>query len=410
MNLLVLKKVTRDRLWTVALVLILTSGLVSWIVVPSAAGSLHDGLVSYGENTSTFIVVRGCNIGPTYGNAYLPKNLPAETLALPGVQAVYPIDVNYTYMLTTFTLGSGSSKSTGGSTVLAAIASAVIGGENGYPTGLILLIQGHIPQGNEPGFVLNDNTLGTFNRNGYNSFMIGSSEWNGTNAVKFNATIAGIAAFNPLTREVYILWNSTFLEQKLGQRLYNATFGGNPDFMIVKAKTLSDVQGVVNATRNALGGDQKFCVDYDQAGLIAIQSLETQSIPLYQLLQFGSLAVTVAVVFLVSYLGASRRKWEAGLLISQGWTWGRYSVFVISYYSVLALISSAFSGALSVILEHFLLYHYDFYGNIIQITMTINPLYLLSAIPLSLVVSGTAALIFTSRVRRAGLDSILREN
>jgi ABC-type antimicrobial peptide transport system permease subunit len=152
-----------------------------------------------------------------------------------------------------------------------------------------------------------------------------------------------------------------------------------------------------------------FIVDYDQATLLALQALESQSVPLYELLTGVSVVVMTVVIFLVSYLVAVRRKWEPGLLMTQGWTWARYARFMLFYCFVLATVASALGAIVSFVIERFLQYQYTVFGNILTITVTINPTYLLSAIPLSFLISGTASLLSISRMKRMGLDSILRD-
>lgn len=403
---LLFKKVRRDFSWTLAIALILTAGLTAWIIIPSISGSLQTGLEDYGNRVSTFIVVQNtAGLHPGSGSQLL-QNSVTRIESIAGVQAVYPIEYNYTFQLTTskMCLQSGCRNVT----LVEGITSAVIGGKNGFPLALIPLVKGHLPQGNESAFVENSSGLGIFH-NGTYQLEIGSSEWNSTQSVKFNATGAGVTALNPLTGQVEILWDSTFLQHELGTRLYNSTFGGPPNFMIIKADNIGQVESVASSVSQILKSNSTFFVTYDQATLLALQSLESQSLPLYELLSGVSLAATTLVLFLVSYLGAVRRKWEPGLFLTQGWTWARYSRFVVSYFFVVAIAASALSALLSLIIERFLLYHFPVSGNVLTITTTIDPLYLISTIPLSFLVSGLAALASTSRMKRMGLDTILRD-
>ena len=122
-----------------------------------------------------------------------------------------------------------------------------------------------------------------------------------------------------------------------------------------------------------------------------------------------SLVASTAVIFLVSYLSATRRKWEPGLLMTQGWTWAKYSKFVLAYFLTTALIAVAFSAFVALATGHFLLYQLQVTGNILTIRTTIDPLYLISALPLGLLVSAAASLVSVSRMKRLGLDNILRD-
>ena len=396
------KKIRRDISWTLLVVLILTAGLTAWILIPSVAGSLRNGLESYANNISTFLVVENsCRLNGTVAG-WLP-----QIQSLVGVQSVYPITLNYTYILSRFQTIVGGVPTT--MTIVEGIQSAVIGGSMGFPSQLLLFSWGVAPKENESSFILNDNRLSSVNVTGINQVKIGSSDWTGSGGVKFNATVAGISALNPLTAQVSLLWNSIFLRQKLGWQLYNATFGGPPNFLIVKVDKIDNVERVAGQVGQILQNNRCFSVAYDQATLLALQSLQTQSLPLYAILQFGSLATTTAIIFLVSYLASSRRKWEAGLLITQGWSWGRYSRFVIYYYSALALASAALSVLLALVLERFFLYQYNLSGSVLKIPTSVDLFFVATTFPIALAVCAGGSLISASRLKSLGLDRILRE-
>lgn len=398
-------KIRRDASWTIILVLILTSGLTVWMFVPSLSGSLQTGLGDYGDRVSTYIVIQNtAGLHPGGGSTTLQNLLP-QIESLPGVQAAYPIDYNYTNELGNFVICLPNCRNITGVT---GFESAVIGGRNGYPSALIELTEGHIPQGNESAFIDNNPNIAAFH-NGTYQLMIGSNDWNSTRGIKFNATIAGVSAVNPLTGQIQILWNATFLQHELGSRLYNSTFGGPPNFMIIKAGNIGEVEGVAAAVSKLLKSDPSFFVTYDQATLLALQSLESQSVPLYWLLTGISLAASATVIFLVSYLGAARRKWEPGLLLTQGWTWAKYSRFILSYFLIIAVVSFAIGAVVALSIDHFFLYQFQVTGNILTVKTAIDPLYVISAFPLSLFVSSIASLASISRMRRMGLDNILRE-
>jgi len=408
MRRLVLGKVHGDASWTVLLVLILASGLTVWGLVPSVSGSLQTGLLEYGNRVSTYLVIQSNNGQLLGSGSPLLENLIPQIESIHGVQAVYPVKYNYTYEPAFFNVCLPGGSGCRNASILEGFASAAIGGENGYPQSLVTLVKGHMPQGNESAFVVNNSELGTFH-NGTYRFEIGSNDWNSRQGVKFNATIAGVSALNPLTGLIQILWNRTFLQNELGSRLYNSTFGGPPNFMIIKADNVGDVQSVATSVSKLLESGSNFNVIYDQATLLALQALESQSAPLYSLLTGASLVATIAVVLLVSYLGAARRAWEPGLLLTQGWTWSKYSKFVLLYLIAIGLIASALSIMAVVSIGHFLLYQYQVSGNILTIRTTINPFYLISSVPLSLAVSAVVSLVTTERMKHMGLDNILRE-
>lgn len=388
------------------MVLILTSGLTVWMFVPSLSSSLQTGLGNYGNQVSTFIVIQN-NAGPHPSGSKELQTLVPQIESITGVQAVYPVDYNYTYELTSSNLCLSGRECTN-ATLLMGLTSAAIGGKNGYPPTLVSLVKGHMPQGNESAFIENNSELGIFH-NGTYRFMIGGTSWNSTRGVKFNATIGGVSALNPLTGEIQILWNSTFLQHELGSRLYNSTFSGPPNFVIIKVGNIGEVENVAASVSELLKSDPSFFVTYDQATLLALQSLESQSVPLYWLLTGISLGASAAIIFLISYLGAARRKWEPGLFMTQGWTWAKYAMFILTYFLVIAVISFVVSALVALSIDHFVLYQFQVAGNILTVKTAIDPFYVISAVPLSLFVSSIASLASISRLKRMGLDNILRD-
>ena len=270
------------------------------------------------------------------------------------------------------------------------------------------LTSGHFPQDDDSSFVLNDNRL-VIPTDKTLQVEIGSKDFNGTQGVKFNATVAGVTALNPLTAEASLLWNSTYLEQRLGSQLYNSTFGGYPNFLIIKSDTISDVQGIVDHVRQILGQNSGYTVTYDQTTLIALQSLESQSEPLFALEQYLSIAIAATIVFLVSYLAGSHRKWEPGLLLTQGWNWNRYSRLMLNYYSAMAMVSSAFGVGIAFIIARYLPYQYNLSGNALKISVSLDPILTATAFPIGLAVCTTASILSIWRLKRLGLDRILRE-
>jgi len=401
-----LKKLRRDISWTFLIILILTAGLTSWILIPSTSASLRNAIRSYAENISTFIVVQQSQypLGLT-GNPDLAGFVPMiESSA--GVESVNPITLNYTFIRMMLQLAIGGQVKL--ANVTAAFLSAVTGGNNAFPTRLVSLTSGHFPQDDDSSFVLNDNRL-VIPTDKTLQVEIGSKDFNGTQGVKFNATVAGVTALNPLTAEASLLWNSTYLEQRLGSQLYNSTFGGYPNFLIIKSDTISDVQGIVDHVRQILGQNSGYTVTYDQTTLIALQSLESQSEPLFALEQYLSIAIAATIVFLVSYLAGSHRKWEPGLLLTQGWNWNRYSRLMLNYYSAMAMVSSAFGVGIAFIIARYLPYQYNLSGNALKISVSLDPILTATAFPIGLAVCTTASILSIWRLKRLGLDRILRE-
>jgi len=410
---IIIKKAVNDISWTVILVLILTSGLTSWIVVPSISSSLQKGLGNYANSAATYVVVYG-SIQPGQRQSYLfPAGFVSSVESLQGVEHVYLVHYNFTAFLMKINVcqigGGGCMNATG----FEETESAFIGGINGYPTSLINLTSGHMPSENESSFINNNAALGIFsdfNKQYEVAFNVSiHSTANSTNIVKFKASVGGINVLNPITGSIMVLWNREFLEHKLGEKLFNQTFGGGPNFIIVKAEDIQYVNGIARAIRNLLNNNTGYVVNYDEVALDAFRALETQSAPLYNLLTFVAIAVTSFVVFLVSYIAALKRKWEPALLITQGWTWKRYSRFLLSYFMLIGIISFVLSSIASYAITQFLHYKVLVSETYLDIGVQANLFYLISALPLVLMISYFSSFLFTKRVKSLGLDSLLRE-
>ena len=90
-----LSKARREKLWSLAIVGLLTIGLTTWIVVPSLSASLQEGFSSYANNVATYIFIY--NTGAEDYGYRLNQSFIDEIATLEGVRDVYPIVANFTH-------------------------------------------------------------------------------------------------------------------------------------------------------------------------------------------------------------------------------------------------------------------------------------------------------------------------
>jgi len=232
----------------------------------------------------------------------------------------------------------------------------------------------------------------------------------GREYVQFNATAVGKMPYNPILQQVYILWNSTFLRQKLGDQLYDQTFGGEGGTLfIVKAEDINQVKTIASKIASIFDNYLGYSVVYDQATVAAQLSFQSGSGILFNLIGITSLFSVVSMVFLITYLFSGRRSWEAGLLVTQGWSWRRVTKLFFYYYIVLGIISVAISTVISLIIASQIGYSFQVYGNTLTVAILISPYMLASGIVIALLVSGVVAYFALWRMKKIGLDNLLRE-
>jgi ABC-type antimicrobial peptide transport system permease subunit len=395
------------------------------MVVPSLSASLQEGLASYSNSVATYMFVY--NTGEDNFQSRLPAKVTDQIAATAGVQEVYPIVANWTYFIGLdigMFLANGTRLNMTGS--IGGQYSAVIGGQGGFPQALISLSAGRLPENGEAGFIINGLANSAFRMNqtyaaifeepsqnrtpDVNTFI---DDW-GREYVRFNATAVGQMPYNPMLQEVGVLWDSNFLRQKLGVQLYDKTFGGQgANYFIVKAEGIRQVEQVaanLQSIFNDLSTDYPgYSVIYDQATVQAQLSFQSGSAVLYELIGITSLFSVVSMVFLVTYLFSGRRRWEAGLLITQGWNWRRVTKLFFYYYIVLGIISVAISALLSIIIAGQVGYSFQVYANTLVIPILISPYTLVSGLVISLLVSTVAAYFAVWRMKKMGLDNLLRE-
>ena len=117
----------------------------------------------------------------------------------------------------------------------------------------------------------------------------------------------------------------------------------------------------------------------------------------------------ISIIFIITYVFISRRSWETGLLLSQGWNWRRITNLYISYYLTLGLVAIAISVPSSLLAASRFSLSFQAYDNTLTIPMVINPYLIASGTAICLLISALAAYFAIHRMRKMGLDNLLRE-
>jgi hypothetical protein len=405
------KRVFREAGWSIVIVVVLTSGLVAWILIPSVASSLEAGVSAYSNSVGTYVVVNtgGDRCVPAFGGcaSLLPQNVTDAIARIPGVEKTYPIILNLTTLY--------ARNSAGQVTMYEGETSALLGGPKGFPPSLLVLAAGRYPS-NVPEFDINRAPSIQLNATEEVDiacqFCLHPAQSHGNVTDPFEAIAVGSLALNPLFVNVFVLWNSTFMLHKLGPTLYRQTWEGNgSNYIIVKVDNVANVPRVVNATEQLIQAPQYglFTVVYNQALSQSLQSLTTQTAPLYELIGAVSLVAVAGVSFLVTQLIARKRDWETGVYLTQGWSWREVYVLYAAYFLFLSLISFAIAALLSALSSQYFTATYNVYGTFTTFTASVVPLYLLSGLAFAIALAFFASYIVIRRQRRVGLDNIVRE-
>ena len=224
----------------------------------------------------------------------------------------------------------------------------------------------------------------------------------------FNATAVGEVAVNPLFSDIALFWNSTFMMQHLGPQLYQEEWGSNrSNYLIVKVDNVADVSKVGSAISSLLS--PPFQANYDQVFAQDIQSFATQTAPLYEVLGLVSLIAVIAITFLVSHLVAGKRSWEAGMLLTQGWTWRELFSLYSYYFLILSLVSFIIASIVSVVASQFFTTTYDIFSEEVTVTAAADPFYVGTGLLLAVLMSFFASWTVIRRLKRMKLDGILRD-
>jgi hypothetical protein len=415
-----LNRIARETGWSLVIVAIMSSGLIAWILIPSVASSLESGVSSYSNGAGTYFVVNqsGSNCNPIFETCAttLPNNITERIAAIPGVEKTYPIILNATYFF-----GKTTQIFNGKNTTLnykVGEGTALIGGPRGFPESLLALEAGRLP-GNAPTFVMgpllySNHSLALTYLNQPRPVAVGC--WACANSPlispEFNGTAVGVFALNPVIVNLQVLWNSTFMLQKLGPSLYNETWEGNgSNYIIVKVDSVADLPHVVNATEQLIQAPQYggFGVTYNQALSQSLQSFTTQMAPLYQLVGIVSLIAVAGVSFLVAHLIAGRRDWEAGVYLTQGWSWKEVYVLYSIYFLTLSLMSFVIASVVSYLAIGYFTATYDVFGTFVTFAASVVPLYFVSGLAFAFVLAFLASYTIVRRQKRMKLDNIVRE-
>jgi len=397
------KKAWNEKGWSAAIIVIMVAGLSVWLVLPSIGQSLQSGFSSYADEVGTYVVVN-FNGYAFAQNRTLSQGTISAIRSIAGVQKVYPIVAFETDFLYPNLVMNESGFTVRGMTE--EVESAVIGGPSGFPTSLVALTSGHAPVGAEPGFVIN--AAGVSDPTNGKAYTVGQITNMSIARVNFTATVVGINTFNPLVN-IPVLWNATFLQSELGQSLFAQTASGDANLLIVQVATVGQVEAVASQVTNVLTSYPDFSVTYDQATVTDLLSVESSTTPIYNLIGVVSLVSSVVAVLLISYIAVRRRNWETGLLVSQGWTWSQVANFLWSYFIILAGVAYVLSILLSLAVAPYATFSYQVYGSTLHINTSIGLFAYASAALIAIAVTIAVSQIMKWRLKKAGLDAILRD-
>jgi ABC-type lipoprotein release transport system permease subunit len=387
------RRVRREGLWTLTIAFVMVIGLTGLIVVPSVSTSLESGVQDYANAAATYIVVSN-NYSPFAKNITLPPAVLEQIASIKGVQAMYPIDVNFTYFLYPPQYGGHIAK--------LGFPSAVVGGPSGFPPQLITLEGGALPESQAPGFLMNADAGPTYTLNESARVQIAN--------VNFTAREVGVSNYVPVLGDnLVVLWDQSYVKAQLGPALFNTTFGKGTSFVVIKTDTVQDVEAVVQNLGKVLSPYQDFVISYDQPTVANLLSLENGTAPLYDALGIASLAFAMGGVIAVTNVAITRRSWEPGLVLTQGWNYRDVTVFFLCYFLIISTIALAVSIMLSYVISRLSGVQYEVYGGNIFVPVSPSSEFVIASIAVSISLPFLAALFVSWKVRRKGLDSVLRE-
>lgn len=400
------RKAFREYGWSAIIMTIMVVGLSGWVVIPSIGLSLESGLNSYANAAATYIVI-SYNGNPDYRGQYLSNSTLAQFRSIAGVESIYPVGSNETEVFPS--CGSCGFKSTENNMTVTitevGYTSAVIGGDNGFPLQLLGLSSGTLPVPGSGSFILNSNDLGQgFNLSNQTLKMQ-------VGGVNVTGRSSGSSQYIPLIgNNLQILWDRTFILNQLGSKLFGQTFG-KINFVIIKATDVAQVSTIATTVTSDLakGGYAAYTVDYDAVTVQSLQSLEAGTAPEYFLLGIVSLGAMILGVVGVSYVSVSRRGWEVGLLVSQGWRFRGILTYYFTYFAVLLAFSATLATVVSLVAARYSSISYTVYGGSITLATTLHLEYLAGGLVIMLLICVFVSWAMVRRVRRSGLDRTLRE-
>lgn len=401
---LALKRFRGDAMWSFVMIAILTAGLASSIVVPSAGTTLESGLTNYADTVGTYLNVAPTapTLGQNPSNMFLPQGVVNEIANATGVQKVYPLITNYTNVVHyNVTVGNLRVRS-----LTVSFMTALLGNSSGFPPALIQLIQGSMPKAGAAEYL----SLTTNNPGDLQSQLNQTTQVEIAN-VRFNATLVGFAAaYSPITDSISYLFDSSFLLKELGPTIFNQTFRQEGyNYVIVKVDSIGHITNAAGEIANIVKQYPAYQVSYDQASAMNLNALITQTAPFYEALGVVSLGITALVTLFVSWLGVRRRSWEAAMLATQGWSWSSLSRFYVAYFLAIAAASFSLALIISYFLSPWIGFSLQLYGRQIGLQTIPQRPYVISSFVLALVLSLGATIMVVRRLRKRGLDDILRE-
>lgn len=396
------RKAFREYGWSIIIVAIMVAGLSGWVVIPSTGLSLESGLNNYANAAATYIVV-SYNGNPSYRGQYLTNATLSQFQSISGVENVYPVGINETEVFPPpgTVLPAGTENNMTVTIAEVGYTSAVIGGDDGFPPQLVVLSSGTMPTPGSGSFILNGN---------YGIDLSGGALKMQVGGVNVTARNSGSSQYIPLIgNNLQILWDRTFIVNQLGAKLFGQTFG-RINFVIIKAADVSQVSTIANTVTSDLasGGYKAYTVDYDALTVQNLQSLESGTAPEYALLGVVSLGAMILGVIAVSFVAVSRRGWEAGLLVSQGWSFRDVLTYYFTYFAVLLALSAVLATVVSIAITRFTSVSFSVYANTVELAPTLNYGYLVGGIAVMLLVCAFVSWLMVRRIRRSGLDGVLR--
>lgn len=96
-------------------------------------------------------------------------------------------------------------------------------------------------------------------------------------------------------------------------------------------------------------------------------------------------------------------------MITQGWDWQKVTKLSLCYYLILGIIATVISVSISVVIGQNIEYSFQAYANTINVPLLTDQYLVVSGIVISLAISTLAAYFAVWRMKKMGLDNLLRE-
>jgi|GEM_PF-5951786 hypothetical protein len=396
------RKVYRERGWSTGMIVVFSISLVIGMVIPSIGYGLQLGLQSYMNTVFTYVVVAnagGCNEPGLDYCLNITTSLINNISSIRDIQNVYPVAVNQTDIIQLIAFNGSTVKD------YHDFDSVVMGGPNGLPPDMVTTLCSKII-GNS-GFLLDSALINQLPPSN-NSLYTVCINCYPTGMQPFNASLEGTCAESSLLTNVDLIWNATFLQNVLGGESYRSSFD-NSGFVLVKVDNVRNVEGVVKTLAGSLGQFGLTPI-YDQANLLNAQSLESNLALPYTIIGGAAIAAGGLLMILVSYISTVRRRWESGLLETQGWSRKEIFRFQTVYLLLLSCASFTISMAFSFVVLPFLSTNLAIYGQIIAIKPSTNDLFYLIGLIFSVAVPFASSFLSYLSAGKHSLDQTLREN